>query len=339
MPILTQQISVEFHKSGNEPGILYKPYALDREQPCPPPSFHRVAPEVVKQNIADIRETVQALLQAAAGGRGRGQLQIEQVARTLANSILPQGGLTYLMAHGTHPQIDTTSAGLYEVPWETLEESYTECSKCHERIFAQANFCSKCGNKLQLRGGKLALAYQLSYFTRGRDWTTSRGNRVLLIGDPRGDLFETEKGRDGYCRDHLTQIEDIIERWGYDPVVLNGENASRTNVLDKFRDPSIVGVYYFGHGHFSTSANEGCLLLANEAELYASEIQNAAPSARLVFLNACWGGAAGSNWDIEHGPRNVAEAFLQGNPNKVVIAPLFPVIARQAAQTALTFYS
>src|SRR5262249_16277203 len=121
--------------------------------------------------------------------------------------------------------------------------------------------------------------------------------------------------------------------------VLSGPNASLSRLRGALANPEVVGMYYFGHGCFPDDAAEGYLLLAGQEHLYASDIEEINPGIRFVFLNACWGAAAGSPWDLEKkASRSVGHAFAEGNLSKVVIAPIWPLISTQAARAALTFF-
>src|SRR5262249_5255468 len=89
-----------------------------------------------------------------------------------------------------------------------------------------------------------------------------------------------------------------------------------------------------GHGSSPVDGNEGYLVL-KDGFLFARQIEEVAPAAKFVFLNACWSATAGRDWDIERRYRSVAEAFGRSDPGKGVIAPLWPVVNVQAAKMAL----
>jgi hypothetical protein len=99
------------------------------------------------------------------------------------------------------------------------------------------------------------------------------------------------------------------------------------------------GIYYFGHGSFPApeDGDEGHLVL-RDSTLSASDIADLNPRARFVFLNACEGAATGRTWTLGRRVRSVAEAFARGNPAKVVIAPIVPIVNTQAACAAVEFF-
>jgi len=190
---------------------------------------------------------------------------------------------------------------------------------------------------MELEGGKLALTYHLTHLVRGQSRAGGSGNRFLFIEDPTEELLSEANDPTGVCAHHLDELHGLIAQQGYTIELYRGPNATNQQVRDALSNPLVVGVYYFGHGFVPHNGTEGRLLLA-DGPLLARQIAEAAPTAKFVFLNACEGAAAGLEWDLEKGYRSVAEAFARGAPTKVVIAPLWPVVSVQAAETALEFF-
>jgi hypothetical protein len=172
---------------------------------------------------------------------------------------------------------------------------------------------------------------------RGRGRPGGDGNEFLFVEDPTEDLCDPKKDPAGVCAGHLGELRQVVERHGFTVNLLARRNATVGRVLRALENPALAGIYYFGHGYFPRGGDEGRLVLA-DGELLASQIEEAAPAARLVFLNACEGAATGRDWSLENRARSVAHAFARGGRGKVVIAPLCPVVNVQAAETALEFF-
>src|SRR5262249_2902831 len=148
----------------------------------------------------------------------------------------------------------------------------------------------------------LALGFHLTHVVRGSGRFSTEGDQFLFIEDPCGDLCSPEKDPSGSCQRHLDTLHQLMERCGFTLNIMPGSNATLENVLTAVSNPSVAGIYYFGHGYFPRGRHEGCLLLCDGA-LSASHIQKRQPSARLVFLNACSGADSGRDWDFESRPR------------------------------------
>jgi ATP-dependent Clp protease ATP-binding subunit ClpC len=342
--ILTQILGVSHRQDlrGNE-GLIYAlaPFGVGEE--APERAFVRIKGQVLQQHIENVRRRVEDLIQRALLKQMHEGSGFEVAATELARHALPECGFVGMMSADIHPQFDIIPDVASQIPWEALEEVYLTCLRCHtfqpphQAPDTSQPHCGNCGEKMTWAGNKLALAYHLSHLVRGQSWPVAEGKQFLIIQNPTGDLCDpdTEAGR--ICAQHLDEIQAALVAQGYQINLLKERNATVNHVLHAIKDPSVVGIYYFGHGYFPRAGDEGMLLLA-DAPLYASQVEEARPKARFVFVNACEGAAAGRDWEIEQRARSVAEAFARGGRGRVVIAPLWPMISVQAAETALAFF-
>lgn len=299
--------------------------------------------DVVEVNLRKIRNKIEDLIWKAEKGEDRGILDILPLCRELSFNILPDTGLSEVFPPGFHPQFDTRMDLSAEIPWEVLEETYVACSRCEFRKKHLPNFphdikfCEQCGAPVYKIEEKLSIKYFLSHLVTGNGNISRNAKRFLFIIDPKGDL----SGQDIFgniCKEHISELRQIIENLGYTFSPLIGKNASSDRVLRFIAAPDLAGIYYFGHGDLSQEGNEGCLELSDR-KVYASEIEAKHPTASFVFLNACKSGSTGNNWNLKSNKMSVAEAFAAGgHGSKVVIAPTCPVVNNQAALTALDFF-
>ncbi|MGE0129097.1 MAG: AAA family ATPase [Blastocatellales bacterium] len=335
--ILTQILSVSTLRLRDRPeGLLYKP-GLVGDISLKPLSVD-VNPRTLRSRIQDVQRAINDLIDRALRGEPRGDNRLDEVSHALARCVLPEKGFASVIAPGLHPQFDIFLDDAAEIPWEALEERYSRCPQCHKVAFEQS-FCDKDGALMERVVGKLALNYHLTHLVRGQSRPSGEGKRFLFIVDPAGDLRLPDARRDPHNvrARHADEICEMIEQRGYQTVWLAGSNANRDNVLTALADRELIGVYYFGHGYYDRATGDCGLRLADE-ELSADEIEKeAAPVARFVFLNACEA-AAGRSPDLDNRPGNVANAFAQGSLNRVVIAPMWPVIDTQAAEAATEFF-
>lgn len=190
---------------------------------------------------------------------------------------------------------------------------------------------------MQRTGGKLALTYHLPHLVRSQGWAAAEGGHFLIIQDPTGGLCNPNTEAGQLCAKHLLEIQASLEHHGYRVKSLGKRDATINNVVNAIADPSAVGIYYFGHGCFPRDGNEGWLDLA-DGPLFASQIEEAKPTAKFVFLNTCEGAATTRVWDMEKRSRSVAEAFARGGRGRVVIASLWPMVNVQAAEAAVEFF-
>jgi ATP-dependent Clp protease ATP-binding subunit ClpC len=342
--IVTQIVGVSHRRDdkGKE-GLIYALVPLAGADMAPEPVFTPAKAQILQAQVQEVRRRVEDLTRRALVGQARGNIGIEEVAGNLARQALPSMGFVGLMGEGVHPQLDLVQDAASEIPWEVLEEVYFQCPRCHAILFPEhvarpgAPHCSSCGERMRRSGGKLALRYHITHLVRGRGRPAGEGRVFLFIEDPSGDLCLPEKDPAGICAQHLEELHKIVETHGFTINLLRRSNATVQRVLRAISDPALAGIYYFGHGFFPRDGDEGRLVLS-DGMLFASQIEEAGPSAKLVFLNACEGAATGRDWDLEKRSRSVAHAFARGGRGKVVIAPIWPVVNVQAAETAIEFF-
>jgi ATP-dependent Clp protease ATP-binding subunit ClpC len=341
--IVTQILGVShFRDDRGKEGLIYAQVPLAIDGVAPDPVIVRVKKPELQMQIQEVRRRIEDLTRRALVGHKRGNVGVEEAAAGLSSLVLPPTGLIGLLGSEVHPQFDLIHDVASEIPWEVLEEVYFCCPQCHSTQLAQQGqsttpHCSSCGQKMRKEGGKLALRCHLSHLVRGPEQPASTGGEFLFIEDPTGDLCTPASDPHSICAQHLDELRAIVEKQGFTINLLQKNNATVTRVLNAIAKPAVAGIYYFGHGYFSRDGDEGCLVLS-DGQLFASQIEKKAPAARLVFLNACEGASAGRDWDLEKRSRSVAQAFARGGRGKTVIAPLWPVVNVQAAETALEFF-
>lgn len=335
--ILTQILSVSTARIGpKQEGLLYKPSRVG--DLVAPPIEIEINPQTLRDRIQDVQREINDLINCSLRGNPRGDNRLDDVSYDLARRILPEEGFSSLTASGMHPQFDIYKDAAAEIPWEALEERYSRCPRC-QKIARDQAFCDKDGAEMERVVSKLALSHHLTHLARGQSRPGGEGARFLFIVDPTGDLRRPDGRRDPHDirSRHADEICEMVEQGGYQIVWLAGGMASRERVLNELKDRELLGVYYFGHGYYD-HATEDCGLCLADGKLSANEIEKeAAPVARFVFLNACEA-AAGRGLDIDNQPGNVANAFAQGSLNRVVIAPMWPVIDVHAAEAATRFF-
>ncbi len=340
--ILVQTLGVSHKRdtAGRE-GLMYAPAPFG--EMAPDSEYVPVKWQFLKKKIEDIRDRVEDLNRRALVGKKREGNGLEAVTRSLSDHVLPVSGFVGMLGSGIHPQFDLVQDAASLIPWELLEESRYVCPQCHKGtpphrfLDKGSRYCALCGERLELTGGKLALTHHLTHLVRGGGRFGGEGKQFLFIEDPLGDLCSADKDPQGICAGHLSELRSMIEQQGYEIKLLEGKNATVNHVLSALDNDSLLGIYYFGHGFFPRDGDEGCLLLADE-QLFASQIIEIGPAVRFVFLNSCEGAAAGRDWGLEKRENSVASAFARGRRSKVVIAPIWPVISVQAAETAMDFF-
>lgn len=358
--ILTLGLSVSMRENHNEKGakrekLEYKP---DRIGNAPSrPVAKAVTSQILRDKLADLRQDVEKLIRRAREGGNHEGISLEDTAYALAQYVLPNGGMESLVGQIAHPQFDIEADLVAEIPWELLEERFYGCSNGH-RFNSPLTYCGHCQNPLQLKSSRLALDYHLTHVARGSGYGPaptqpgSQSKRFLFIEDPTGEfcapddddetgaLPPASPGLDPrrFCSSHLKALRTWAKRAGYQVQRLPGVNAKRGAVLPALRDPDVAAIYFFGHCRISDKEGESYLVLADNRLLSGSEIEQAAPQARFIFLNACEAASTHSDWDLDDGPLSLAHAFAQGGLDKVVIAPIWPVVSVQAAETARRFF-
>lgn len=342
-PIITQNLSVWYKQdpASLREGINFRLHPIKPDLPLPPDVSRACDWGRVQRCVQSIQVQVHDLLGRAVYGAQREACEIEKAARDLSLEVLPIGGFVGLLDPGVHPLLDVENDEMGRIPWEALEEIYHVCpvGGCHtDPLGPQTAFCQTHGCPMTPAGGKLALTRHLSFLVRGKGRTCGRGRRFLVIEDPLGDLSSPHGERQAAVRDHFAKLRALLTNQGYEVCMLAQSAATCDRVLHAVAHHELTGIYYFGHGRLSTRSRNGCLALA-DGELSAAEIDERAPTAPFVFLNACEAGALPppTGQELEK-PLSLAAAFAKGGGGRVVIAPLWPIVSDLAAEFALTFF-
>jgi ATP-dependent Clp protease ATP-binding subunit ClpC len=325
-------------------GLVYTPVAAIG-QPHSAPVPKKVRARALKEDIDAMRNKVKRLIALAERRNMRGDEGVEPESAMLSSHALPPGGFLDLLGEENHPHFNALLDVAAEIPWEALGELCLVCKNQppHRRTVPKdvspedRFYCSHgCGEMTVVRR-RLVEDYHLTHCVYNGGKVAVGGRRFLFVVDPRGNLFNQVADPDHSCEQHCEELRLLLEQRGFEIVLRRQESATVRAVLSLISDASVAGVYYFGHGDFSEKKGEGFLYLA-DGELTASEIEEAEPKARFVFLNACSAGHSGGNFDnLDKRSRSVAHAFAKGQ-GKVVIAPIFPVLNTHAASSALHFF-
>lgn len=341
--LLVQNLGVSFQRDDNgREGLVYAPTEILPEDPRPERVFRQLTRGDLRQDLSNVFTEVDRVIRCALQGQPRGGADVRAPLEVLVGDVFPEDGFFRVVAPGIHPQFDISSDIAAEIPWEMLEERYLKCpeSDC-PRAYAKADaadrFCSVHGAALQRGGGILGLERHVSHRVAGGDSRISDGMTFLIIEDPLGDLCDPANDPKGQCADHLVRLKRMLAEKNLCVNVLWRKNATRENVVRALENPSLAGLYYFGHGSFPADGAENHLVLWRST-LSASQIADLNPQVRFVWLNACEGAATGPTWTLGRRVRSVAEALARGNPAKVVIAPIFPIVNTQAADAAIEFF-
>lgn len=319
--------------------LIYAPERQDTGDGTCAPVFVDINETALQGALDSLRRRVDELTRLALQGQPRGSLGIEDVAATVARHALPREGVLSLVGRGVHPQLQLLQDIAARIPWEALEENQFCCAECGETraSFVEGQerpfFCSRCGRAMSRSGGKLAIATYLSHVVAGQRAPVARGEAFIIFEDPSRDLGAPENDPEGTCRDHTGEIEYLLTEMGYEVSRFRGPNVTCDRFLDALTDPSVLGIYYFGHGY--TSGREGCLKLA-DGSLSAAQIEDVPSTTPFVFLNACESASAAV--EPHEPPRSVAGAMAGPSHWKTVIAPVWPVVNVQAAETAKRFF-
>ncbi len=347
------ELHVSHHRDPrSEETLVFAPTLIDVDEARPAATYHTMDPQEVQRAIQNLQNKVQTLLGLASGGESRGDVGVEDESRELAEAVLPPDGFSAILPPGIQPVFDSLVDIADSIPWEATEESYVVCAnpECDSnrqtrRLApgqAAVKSCPTCGKPVSQGGGKLVLERMLSHVVRGGKSSRRRGGeRFLFIEDPRGDLLRADDPNDPNApanqrRQHLERLVALVGEAGYVPIRMIGASANARNVVQAIQQPDVVGMYYYGHGHFPKNERQGYLLLANNETLSANQIQKVNPCIPFVFLNACEAAAIAGNWEVGEKSQSVGSAFGRGG--NVVIAPLWPVVGVQAAEVAVEFF-
>jgi hypothetical protein len=343
-PLPVQILTVShLRDSLHREALVYSAQPLEDETLADPVSVP-ITSTLLSSRIGEVREQLDRIIRATTLKTTADLGALAAATRDLSRAVLPTRGMTEVLRAGAQPQLSVIQDTAGRIPWETLEERFFVCSHHTPTLYSpwegepgETRYCHACGNPVEPAGGYLALRYHLTHLAHGSGRMGRAGRRFLVVEDPRQDLCTDQKDPDGACRRHLDEIRNSLMSMGYQLEVRCGPNARIKSVLSTLERPDVVGLYYFGHGSFPPGGHEGQLDLA-DGPLVASQLEEAAPQTRFVFLNACSGAEQSDTWDLERQSRSIASALARGSRNKVIIAPIWPVIAAQAAQMAARFF-
>jgi ATP-dependent Clp protease ATP-binding subunit ClpC len=315
-------------------------YALQTKdnEPAPQPSSKAIQVDNLRAALAAFEGTVTDLTDLArAGEKNRGKLGIEAAATAIAQQVLPEQGLAKLVGRGVHPQLFLFQDVAGQIPWEALEERYFECPNHPGYVLASAAtpvepFCTRCPTAMKPVLGKLAVELQLTHRVQGPQPPAAAGNQFALFEDPTEDLY---KDKGGLCARHTDEICRLLTEVGYEVKRYRGASVTLECVEHVLTNPSVVGIYYFGHGAFEEG--EGYLQLGDH-RLTAGRIKDLQATTPFIFLNACEGASFGQGWKLEQQSRSVAAELAAPSQWRNVIAPIFPIVGTQAAESALAFF-
>lgn len=336
-PIHTRAITVLYQEARGQRGkLVYFPRPMADE--APEREYKEIARATLVQDLDVIRDAVKNLTNLALLGRERGEIGIAEAARQLTRHVTPEGALERILGTSFHPRFDIGPDLASGIPWELLEQSQWICgcgplAPNPERVPGP---CSKCGRMPEIRQVNLALARHVSHLVPGRAVSRAGARTFLLVHDPIGDLCSRDPTPGKTCVSHLDAIAELLRQRGYEVDILSGAFATRSRFLQALGNTDLAGLYFFGHGWYPREGEEGCILLA-DGEIVASAIEELALAIPFVFLNACEGAAVARDWDLERRYGNIATAFAR-SPSQTVVAPLWPVVNYQAAESALEFF-
>jgi len=324
-------LGVYFRGTGADEGLQYNrpPEHVGEDENLRTKDAHERA---IRDLIEALRNKVNRLI--ALGEGARGEMSVQPEAEALSQYVLPEDGLFGLMGYN-HPHFQTLLDVAAEIPWEALQEACLICRNNHRRNVPQgwdsdfAPPCPECREPMRQTVRRHVDDYHLSHCLGPGKKAITGGNRFLLVIDPKEDLLKKGTTRPQHC----AAITTLVNAAGFTEQVLQGPNATRSMVKAAIEDPQTAGIYFYGHGYFDTKRG-GSLHLA-DGDLLADEIKS---GVRFVFLNACWAGLGGGEYDtLQRRVRSVAQAFACG-AGRVVIAPIFPVLNLHAAEAACQFF-
>lgn len=356
--LATADLILDFHQDSQQREALhFKPRTHD-DRPVLSRGVHqRIHRTTLKRQLQSLEQQIGELLVRALAQQQRSDLDVEPILSSLSGLLLPGHSLVTVIPHDVHPTFDIVQDYLCAIPWESLDDwaavcRTPDCAHRGEYILAQPDgslprLCGYCGQPITDLSGKLGIIRQISHavhlidagsvqrFTPAAHPPT---NRFLMIVDPTEQLCTSPSDPDCQCAQHINQIADALRQAGFEVDELRGGAATARAVLEWISDPTLFGVYYFGHGRFDQNERESCLVLHKEELLYASEIEACRPAVRFTFINACHAAAADLSWEFEFTSRNIGQAMVAGDRRKAAVAPLWRIANAHAARAATEFF-
>ena len=341
---MKQTLGVSYMQVNNAEKIRYAPAELPDGRR---PAYYdlSIRREIITRHLDGLRDLVRQIVNCALQGTGRGELSVEDRVSELGKHVLPPEGFTRLLPPEVDPSFECDEL-LASIPWEMFAEVFFQCrnNPAHVQLEAQRSpaveeaYCPRCAGPMMRQESKLGISRAVSHVVRPSEPAVKPdGSTFLMILDPLNDLCSAENDPEGICRESIRELQGLLSRY-FTVTMLPGAQAKPDDVLRHIGRQDLVGIYYFGHGRASDEGGEGTLILDRDSPLFARDIRTAAPSAPLIFVNACGSADIGGKWSLEKKFESAAHAFAQG-PAKTVIGCQWPVVSTQAAVYALEFFT
>ena len=157
--------------------------------------------------------------------------------------------------------------------------------------------------------------------------------RILFICNPLGDLPNTKIE----IQNILDELKPAIDKGYFDTMVLEGANATTTNIIEIMKSRKIDIIHYSGHAFFDEDHPEKSGLILSDKVLNATEISRSLEYfPELVFVNACESAKSDSGESQDDVP-GIGQAFINAG-TKTFIGSLWPIDDREASYFAVNFY-
>lgn len=207
----------------------------------------------------------------------------------------------------------------HDIPWELLHDG--------------SGFVAK----------RLALARHLIRPRVARSWQARKKVRVLVVGDPTGDLPQARAEAIGVADGCKAALDELRDRFRLESEVtlLCAEEATKSRVLlDILMEPtSEVDIFHYaGHARFNARDPDQSGLSLSDGDLRGFEARSMV-GAPLVFANGCRAGRGDDEMTVAYGAvSGLAADFVAGGALGY-LAPMWAVRDSVAQQFAAAFYA
>ncbi|NVM28949.1 MAG: CHAT domain-containing protein [Candidatus Helarchaeota archaeon] len=154
---------------------------------------------------------------------------------------------------------------------------------------------------------------------------------ILFIADPLGDLPSARVE----IKNILNELKPAIDKGYIDPIVLEGNDATTSKILEIMKQTEVEIIHYAGHAFFNDAVPEESGLILTDKVLTAqalSKTLNYVPE--IIFVKACESAQTSSNYDKVSG---IAQGFIEAGI-KIFIGSLWPIDDRDASNFSYSFY-
>ncbi len=155
--------------------------------------------------------------------------------------------------------------------------------------------------------------------------------QILFIADPIGDLPSARVE----IQNILKEIKPAIDSGYIEPIVLEGNNATTSKIIEIMKQQEIEIIHYAGHAFFNDARpEESGLILADKvltAEILSKSLKYVP---EIIFVNACESAQTASNYDKVSG---IAQGFIEAGI-KIFIGSLWPIDDKDASNFSYSFY-